>query len=151
MKHFRILTLITLFIRNIALAEPVSVKEFGPLSVGAALPSFSGMTGNGVEFGPTKPKAKFNVFFIHEAFPPTCLNNECRIKARYITEQGGNLIGASDGKMAALFGVKVVSVQPWQLSQSILVLVSDHGRILAIYEKVGTEEVDAVIEGYFKK
>lgn len=140
--------LITLIIPSTAFAQVVSLKALGPLAVGSQVPSFSGVSNNGREIGSTVPKGKFFVYFINDSLPPTCLDEECGAVGKRIAMHGGHLIGASDGKIATLFGVKLISGARWRFDRSLLVVASDNGQILGIFDQATMDAIEAVVGKY---
>ena len=148
MKLLERVLLISLFFPSAAFAQFVSVKALGPLSVGSDLPGFSGVSYKGKEIGPTTPKGKFFVHFINDLLPPSCLDDECGAVGKRVAARGGHLIGASDGKAAAQFGVKLISETPWRFNRSLVVIASANGQILGIFDSATMGDIESLVDKY---
>lgn len=111
-----------------------TVRSFGPIRVGQELPSYGGSSAqSGRTIGPTTPPGRFYVHVIDDTLPPTCLDEECGPEGAAVAALGGHVIGASDGKLAGAFGVRLVSPAPWRFDTSLLVVSDDRARVLAIW------------------
>ena len=148
MKLLKRMILIGSIFPSSVFAQLVSEKALGPLSIGSELPSFSGVSGKAIEIGRTTPRGKFFVHFINDALPPTCLDEECGVVGKRIAARGGHLIGGADGKLAAQFGVKVVSAKPWKFDRSLVVIASGSGRIIGIFDKATMGDIEAIVDKY---
>jgi|688.fasta_scaffold212319_3 hypothetical protein len=134
-----------------AVAQLLSVKTLGPLTVGDRVPSVSGFSQKGTAIGSGTPHGKFYAYFINDTLPPTCFDEECGETGKRIAELGGHLIGSSDGKLASQFGVKLVSSKPWKFDRSLFVLTSETGAIIGIYDKATMGDINKEVERFLKK
>lgn len=122
------------------------IKEFGPLKVGNKVPNFTGVSKKGIDFTPTNPHGKFHVFFINSKLEPTLLNEEFGPKAQIVINKGGHLKGGSDGKLAKLFGVRIISTSPWEFNTSLIVIADAETKIIAIYKDISLDYLTNILK-----
>ncbi len=120
--------------------------EFRSLKIGEPVPSFTGTSRTGKEIRPDFPAGKFFIHFIDDQMGLPCLDLECGKEAEAVVKKGGHLHGGGDGKLAKLFGVKLVSSSPWKFDTSLMVVTDEKGQILAIYENAGLKDMDEILK-----
>ncbi|MCP4719877.1 MAG: hypothetical protein GY860_10515 [Desulfobacteraceae bacterium] len=120
--------------------------EFRSLQIGEPVPGFTATSRTGKEIRPDFPVGKFFIHFIEDQMGLPCLDLECGKEAESVVEKEGHLHAAGDGKLAKLFGVKLVSSSPWKFDTSLMVVTDGKGQILAIYENAGLEDIDEILK-----
>lgn len=122
------------------------IKEFGPLKVGDKIPGFNGLSKKGIDFTPASPHGKFHVFFINSKLEPSLLNKEFGPKSQIVINKGGHLKGGSDGKLAKLFGVRLISTSPWEFDTSLIVVADAETKIIAIYKNASLNYLNNILK-----
>ncbi len=120
--------------------------EFRSLKIGEPVPGFTGTSRTGKEIRANFPAGKFFIHFIDDQMGLPCLDLECGKEAESVIKKGGHLHGAGDGKLAKLFGVKLVSSSPWKFDTSLMVVTDEKGRITAIYENAGLKDIHGILK-----
>ena len=126
-------------------ALPRSVGSVGHLTVGGKLPGYSGISQSGIDVGPAEPKGEFHIHLIDDQLSPSCLDLECSDEMRCVVDRGAHVVGSSDGKLAKLFGIKLVSTRPWKLSAKVAIISSPDRTILNIYEDASISDVCSIL------
>lgn len=121
------------------------VDEYGPVKTGDSVPLFAGITKNGYQVGPGIPKGKFHVYIINQDLPALALDQEID-NIEFILEKGGHVIGGCDGKFAKMFGVHVLSGPGYKLSESLIIISNQNGKITAIYKNAKTTDLKSILK-----
>ncbi len=120
--------------------------ELRSLKIGEPVPGFTRTSRTGKEIRPDFPAGKFFIHFIDDQVGLPCLDLECGKEAESVVEKEGHLHAAGDGKLAKLFGVKLVSSSPWKFDTSLMVVTDRKGQIIAIYENAGLKDIDKILK-----
>jgi hypothetical protein len=124
-----------------------SVNQLGNVTVGQSVPGYGGGSASGRGMGPKPSRGEFLVHVLSPDLPITCVDDECGDVGAWVVEQGGQLFGGSDQKLAYIFGVLPEevegSVKP--LEYSVVIVSDKHGKVTAIYNNSGLESVKEIL------
>lgn len=131
-----------------ACGPKVAIEElssFGPLALGQVAPHFAAATESGERFDSPLPPGKFTVYCIQDSMPPFCIDDGCGPAGQFVLAKGGRLVGLSDRKGAALFGVRARLDSNSRLETSLVVLCDANQRIVAIHKGATIADVESLV------
>ena len=114
------------------------------IKVGDYIRSFSGSSVTGIHISPTEPKGKFYMHLISPDFPPGCLDLECGIEAKPVTDKGGHLIASGDGKYASRLGIDLVRLGTTK-SFPIAIITDEKAKVIRIQKNVSMKDIHLLI------
>jgi hypothetical protein len=121
------------------------VQTFGPLTVGQSAPSFTAVTNGGETFNSPPPPGRFTVYCIQDSLPLFCLDDGCGDLGIYARSRDGRVVGMSDGKGAAVFGVKQQQGRPPRFTTSLVVICDPNQRIVGICKGATPHDLDRLV------
>lgn len=128
------------------------LEEYGPIKIGDSIRSFTAYSINGVEISHNYPKGNFYIHLVHDSLPPIVVNEEFGKFYKAVLDSNGVLIGGSDGKYAASFGISNSSKRQWNnkykysLDESLAVCTDKDGEIIAIYKDVDQRDIKYIVK-----
>lgn len=125
--------------------------EFESITIGDTVESFMGYSINKKEVRHNYPKGNFYIHFVNDTLPAIALNEEFGNISTVVTSRGGVLIGGSDGKYAASFGLRYKFKKQWNgnykyyLAESLAVCTDQDAKIIAIYKNVKKSDLEFIV------
>ena len=120
-------------------------SSLGSLRVGELVPSFAGVTDTGVAFHTRDSWTNLTVYAIADAYPPLRVDTGKSIPSIRAQKLGARLVQSGDGKVAHLFGMKVVAGEPFRYDTKLVVLCDTNCRILRIWKPAGVDDLDELL------
>jgi hypothetical protein len=122
------------------------VQTLGKVKTGQPLPSYAGVSMTGKPMGAKPANGRFLIHLLHPQLPTTCVDDECGEMGFLVRNQGGQLYGASDLKLAGeAFDILPPPSSAKSEKYGVLIVSDPKGKVIAIYNHADRDSVRVVL------
>jgi hypothetical protein len=122
------------------------VDILGKVKTGQLLPSYTGVSISGKPMGPKPANGRFLIHLLHPQLPATCVDDECGEMGFLVRNQGGQMYGASDRKLAnAAFNILPPANSAKPDRYGVLIVSDPQGKVISIYNYADRDSVRIVL------
>jgi hypothetical protein len=122
------------------------VQTLGKVKTGQPLPSYTGVSMTGKPMGAKPANGRFLIHLLHPQLPATCVDDECGEMGFLVRNQGGQLYGSSDRKLAGeAFDILPPPSSAKSEKYGVLIVSDPKGKVIAIYNHADRDAVRVVL------